>query len=143
MIPHCEEMDDDRSTVTCKLCDTTNGFYRGWTWKKDEWVGSHFRTHHWEVYRRLRDESKTTSPRKSEATIKALQRSDKPDLASWILPEDISSDEPTLSDSIVENALRSCSNGDSGFSKCGPGLMRRFIVLRAGTKSCLCIGIHT
>jgi hypothetical protein len=145
MIPHCEEEGDGSGTVSCKTCKTTNGLYREWTWTKEEWVVSHFRTHHWQLYKRLRDESKTASPAKLVATIKSLQRSDKSDVASWILPEDISSDKPVPSDMEVESALGNCSSSSlmGGFSKRGPGLMRRFIVLRAGTESCLCIGIHT
>ena len=117
MTPYCKEKRGDRSTVYCRLCSRSHKAQR-----KEDWV-DHFRIEHWTRYRSMIGGCTTPT--------------------SWILLEDISEEEPIYSDDEVEQIVKFSSPGLSIYPTEGPSLIRRFVVVRGGVTSCLCIGIHT
>ncbi|GLA52173.1 hypothetical protein AnigIFM63604_008808 [Aspergillus niger] len=107
--------------VQCHLCPSDVQF------PKDFWVDRHFRMYHHETFRRLDDVSSLD------------ERSD------YICPNEISTSRPILSEPEVEeltaNEYKLPTWGMDAWV--GAITLRRFVVVQQGTKSCLCLGIHT
>ncbi|GKZ94560.1 hypothetical protein AnigIFM59636_007935 [Aspergillus niger] len=107
--------------VQCHLCPSDVQF------PKDFWVDRHFRMYHHETFRRLDDVSSLD------------ERSD------YICPNEISTSRPILSEPEVEELTANEYNLPTWGMDAWVGAitLRRFVVVQQGTKSCLCLGIHT
>ncbi|RDK45772.1 hypothetical protein M752DRAFT_311910 [Aspergillus phoenicis ATCC 13157] len=107
--------------VQCHLCPSDVQF------PKDFWVDRHFRMYHHETFRRLDDVSSLD------------ERSD------YIYPNEISTSRPILSEPEVEELTANEYNLPTWGMDAWVGAitLRRFVVVQQGTKSCLCLGIHT
>ncbi|GKZ63422.1 hypothetical protein AnigIFM49718_011830 [Aspergillus niger] len=107
--------------VQCHLCPGDVQF------PKDFWVDRHFRMYHHETFKGLHDVSSLH------------ERSD------YICPNEISASRPILSESEVEELTANEYNLPTwGMDPwVGAITIRRFVVVQQGTKTCLCLGIHT
>jgi hypothetical protein len=137
MIRYAEE--DESGDVICTLC-------RGKRFSKDFWADKHFRIVHFAEYCNIKGiwglRQKTTIPdvRKlvPDMTAKVLPR-------DWISLEDIESDFPIMSDEEIErhSNITNPPSAENEPYLPGPSMIRRFVVIREGPKSALCLGIHT
>lgn len=127
MVEYVEE--DEHGRVICSLCHPKPPLPDSRAlMRKEDWAVWHFRAMHWNLYQEMKNPS--------------YQGSQKPTFSSerWITLKDINSDSEMPPDWRVESAKDKSS---FGFDLYGPFLLRRFVVVREGIKSCLCLGIHT
>ncbi|KAE8138588.1 hypothetical protein BDV38DRAFT_292185 [Aspergillus pseudotamarii] len=107
--------------VMCGLCSQE-------VWK-EEWLGRHFPERHNETFQKL----------STPATI--------PNRSKWTTLDDVDSDRPILSDTRIESYKRGFFMQLPASYDVDPWLgailIRRFVVVRQGKRSCLCLGIHT
>lgn len=111
----------ENGLVQCHLCTGDIRF------PKVFWVDRHFRIYYHETFRKLHDVS-SLDERKG-----------------YIRPDEMSTDRPILSASEVEELtineyILPTWNMDPWV---GAITIRRFVIVQQGTKSCLCLGIHT
>lgn len=94
---------------------------------KNFWVDRHFRIYHHETFRKLHDVSSLDERR------------------GYIYPDEMSTDRPILSASETEEMISNEYNLPTWNRDpwVGAITIRRFVVVQQGTKSCLCLGIHT
>lgn len=125
--------------VWCALCRRNTGRH------KDTWADIHFRRSHWRKYCEIRGISPYSKNIPSIASYSPTVTKvsiPQPILPSdWISLKDISTDRPIQEDWEI-NAMSDASHGDEPRVQ-GPTMIRRFVVIREGLKSCLCLGIHT
>lgn len=114
-------LDDGR--VRCHLCSTKAVFHKAF------WVDNHFRVNHNAQYLELRDKSSRYQRHK------------------YIGLDEMGTDRPVLSSGQIEDLVRKLSNwlpaSNAHDPWVGSIMLRRFVVVRQGTESCLCLGIHT
>ena len=96
---------------------------------KDEWVTLHFRVEHWNIYLKICSTARSHPDRTFSPE-------------SWITLDDVVSDDPIPTDGKIKNTINQ-STQDSCSGAPGPILIRRFVVVREGPESSLCLGIHT
>lgn len=97
---------------------------------KDEWVAFHFRVRHWNIYLKICSTAKIHPGRTFSSE-------------SWITLDDITSDDPILTDNEIIAVINTSTQEDGRIGAPGPVLIRRFVVVREGPESSLCLGIHT
>jgi hypothetical protein len=141
--------DGENGKVICTIC---SGSRNSESYDKDYWADEHFRMTHWELYCTMRGISPDSSKLPSIASY--LKYKSKPtntmsmstvsshvSPANWICLKDKMSDRPILEDwEVRELGVFSQVNEPH---ICGPVMVRRFVVIQEGLKSCLCLGIHT
>lgn len=96
---------------------------------KDEWVTIHFRVEHWNIYLKICSTAKNHPDRTFSSE-------------SWITLDDVASDNPIPTDDKIMETINQSTQEDCGGAP-GPILIRRFVVVREGPESSLCLGIHT
>lgn len=136
MVPYCSDVPGASSEVTCNIC--------GSQWEKDFWAAYHFRLSHWHTYAPMVGIKVTNDRRRREPIVPVKPLNTEisiiPEL--WITADDIVTDVPMESDEGIMLLRNMCSSRDE-WPLDWPVLIRRFIVVRSGLESCLCIGIHT
>lgn len=147
MTAYCRTVLHDSTRVECLLCRSNNVHK---TWTKESWASNHFRFDHWDFYFTMRPEKnyrllesskkerinqlKLEQPRPSIENVLSVEK--------WITIDDITSDDQIRTDRNIALDLNGASiGGEHGIS--GPTMIQRFVVIRAGRKDCLCLGIHT
>lgn len=121
--------EDDCGRVICLLCLRKEIHLGDINWmRKEDWAAWHFRAMHWNLYEEMTTATFQVPPRHNFSRER------------WITLEDITSDYPILSD---EEVLVSTTQMTFSSDAHGPFLLRRFVVVREGLNSCLCLGIHT
>lgn len=137
MIFYAKEGEDGK--VWCTLCHKNTGDY------KDTWADLHFRLSHWERYCELRGISPKSYALPSIASYVATTSKAsiaQPILpADWISLKDITSDWPIREDWEIKEMFDASQANEPHIP--GPAMIRRFVVIQEGLKSCLCLGIHT
>jgi hypothetical protein len=107
---------------------------------KERWAEWHFRLYHWEDYKRFK------SPMKSQQEwIDSLQerlQNSHISAENWMIFEDITSDSPLKTDEEIERILK-YGSPHVHYSLPGPTMIQRFVVVREGPDTRLCLGIHT
>jgi hypothetical protein len=154
MARYCREIINGQGMVFCKICNPNSEPPSDPTlwWTKEDWAAEHFRFEHWECYFPM--VYSTAHPK--TGPWRTYEPATHPDTAqplpvlegvahafipgSWISLDDVSKDTPMLGDDHILGMTTLTSFG-SDFTR--RGLIRRCIVLRAGEKLSLCIGIHT
>ena len=111
----------ENGQVECHLCPTD---VRS---PKDFWIDRHFRIYHHESFRKLHDVSNLD------------------DRKGYIRPDEMSTDRPILSAAEVEDVTVNEYNLPTWNMDpwVGAITIHHFVVVQQGTKSCLCLGIHT
>lgn len=141
MTAYCTEVPLDKHKVTCTLGTTGKMF------SKDEWT-LHFRQRHWQYYfSMVPQHAKRLRTRQREQLIPEKDLAPNP-LGStfseqvWITLDDVTQDVPIMTDDeMIRRLLR--SSPQFVHPLYGPVMIQRFVVVRAGLQSCLCLGIHT
>jgi hypothetical protein len=155
MVQYIEEKKDIRGQVNCCLCVPTTPPPDSKAWMtKDSWASWHFRIHHWNLYKPMVDQRRavlrslsiqsTHCESPEQSAFKTAEEPANPIFSpeTWIVLGDITSDSPIETDREIERIVGFCSFG-THYSLPGPIMIQRFVVVREGSKSCLCIGIHT
>lgn len=146
MTAYCRPVLRDNTKVECSLCRSG---VRNNIWTKEEWV-DHFRFNHWTFYFTMRPERNfqglyiqhkklinkinLEQPRPSIENILSVEK--------WITIDDITHDHRVMTDKDLVEAVNSVSVQDRK-GILGPTMIQRFVVIREGMDSCLCLGIHT
>lgn len=134
---YAKETEDGK--VWCILCHENTGDH------KDTWADIHFRLRHWERYCQLRGISPTSNTLPSVASyVPTISKVSIPQLilpTDWISLKDITSDRPIREDWEIKEMFGATQENEPHIS--GPTMIRRFVVIQEGLKSCLCLGIHT
>lgn len=153
MTRYCQDVADNRKKVKCLLC-TDPEKLRESIYLKDEWASDHFRRDHWIYYfamvPKLEDRLDELPRRRRELVIPWQRQSEEhaqpadlkcsPD--GWITFEDVASDTPIDTDDEIFDVIARFSSREH-HSLPGPVLIQRFVVVREGSRECLCVGIHT
>lgn len=147
MIKYSKEAENGK--VFCTLCPSGKVDD---SYDKDDWVAEHFRRSHWEVYCKLRGITKPNSDKlpsiksykfKSKSLGKRPTSTNSSHISptDWISLKDIKSTWPVKEDYEIKQTL----TGSHTTEPCirGPVMIRRFVVIKEGLDSCLCLGIHT
>lgn len=137
MIFYAKEAEDGK--VWCILCHENTGLH------KDTWADMHFRYSHWQRYCELRGISPKSNKLPSIASyVPTIARVSIPQPilpTDWISLKDITSDRPIREDWEIKEMIGATQEQEPHVR--GPTMIRRFVVIREGLKSCLCLGIHT
>lgn len=149
MTVYCKETSSETGQVQCLLC---RGAASTKPWDKDQWATSHFRFDHWRYYYgmlpdtildRFRSEDRNNIVPWKEPARTGTTNIFSPD--EWIKLEHMARDVPIPSEENIIDCINSSSFCDPVCSEPGPvqTMIRRFVVIREGPESCLCLGIHT
>ncbi|PYH34053.1 uncharacterized protein BO87DRAFT_426320 [Aspergillus neoniger CBS 115656] len=111
----------ENGQVQCHLCTGDIRF------PKNFWLDRHFRIYHHETFRKLHD-------------VSILEEK-----KGYIYLDEMSTDRPILSESEIEEMISNEYKLPTWKMDPWVGVItiRRFVVAQQGTKSCLCLGIHT
>ncbi|KAF7167793.1 hypothetical protein CNMCM5623_000981 [Aspergillus felis] len=119
----------DDGMVECGPC--VDAGTKSFSFKKEFWIDNHFRINHHKIYEQIRVSLRTAENSDTKETADAR----------WIALEDIETDEPILSSMEINHMLAHVTSTPDPWA--GIIVAQRFVVVREGTKSCLCLGIHT
>jgi hypothetical protein len=151
MVQYSEENKMDQNMVRCVLCTGGAPASDSECWMpKDFWASEHFRWDHWKYYKMAHREklcrkipsSDTKDSYASPLGIPGRSTGDSFSPNSWLKLEGITSWCAIDSDEEIESLLAGASQNPWWYCD-GPTMIRRFVVIREGSKSCLCLGIHT
>ena len=147
MTRYCRDLPGDEGKVECRLCSSSFVC----SYPKDEWATYHFRTIHWQQYFGMLPRRPSPNGRNRFNTSEIIpwnkQKLPPRTLGSqslvveWIDLEHVTEDVPISTDQEIISAIGSSS--EVIHYKAGPVMIQRFVVVRQGDGSCLCIGIHT
>ncbi|KAL2812533.1 hypothetical protein BJX63DRAFT_396572 [Aspergillus granulosus] len=119
----------DDGMVECRPCVDTGT--KSFSFKKEFWIDHHFRINHHKIYEQISVSLRTADDSDTKETANAR----------WITLEEIETDEPILSSMEIKHMREHVTASSDPWA--GIIVAQRFVVVREGTKSCLCLGIHT
>jgi hypothetical protein len=126
-------LEADGKQVGCNLCRHQGHEDR--PYGKEEWVAEHFRMRHFQTYQALATTTTRAIDHENHNTTEIITLS----------LDDIKKAEPILSDKEIIQSLD--PDGDPPSNAYSPWtgaiMIRRFVVVRQGITSSLCLGIHT
>ncbi|KAL2836906.1 hypothetical protein BJX68DRAFT_273307 [Aspergillus pseudodeflectus] len=126
-------LEADGQQVGCNICRDQRHEDR--KYGKEEWVAEHFRMCHFQTYQALATTTTAGDHNSHNGTTERITLS----------LDDIKKAEPILSDKEIVQSLD--PDGDPPSNAYSPWtgaiMIRRFVVVRQGTRSSLCLGIHT
>lgn len=153
MIQYSEENKIDQNMVWCRLCTRVAPATDSKHWmSKEYWASKHFRYCHWKYYHPMIMDGETL-PRKIRGSDTKDSHAFPLDIPrestggtfspeTWLKLEGITSWWAIESDEDVESLV--AGGSDNPWWHCdGPMMIRRFVIIRERSKSCLCLGIHT
>lgn len=134
------------------LCTLDHDYEADHSYHKDYWADMHFRLSHWQQYCIMRGISPDSGELPSIASylrsnLKSFITQPIPTVSShvsptdWISLKDMTSDWPIREDWQIREMLTASQASEPHIP--GPAMIRRFVVIQEGLKSCLCLGIHT
>ncbi|KUJ10528.1 uncharacterized protein LY89DRAFT_787539 [Mollisia scopiformis] len=153
MVQYSEESQFDQTMVWCRLCTRVAPATDSEHWmSKDYWASEHFRWQHWKYFypmimdrERLPRKIPGSDSKDSHASPLSISRKSSRDTfspESWLKLEGITSWYAIGSDADIEDRVAGGSQ-NSWWHCDGPTMIRRFVVIKEGPESCLCLGIHT
>jgi len=141
---YCASISTDNKRVICLLCGKDR-WGLDQSYQRDEWTSRHFRLCHWERYFGmipLRPDQERFEIIPWEIQQRDLFATNSQRLANDLITlDDVTSSYPIETDAEIFDTATDYSF--EPHCPTGPIMIQRFVVVREGLYSCLCLGIRT